>query len=303
MTGSAHVELGAAVAKELGLPLGTCRSERFPDGEIQVQIDDHEVEGEDVAIVQPTPTPNDRSDPVLELLLIADACHRVGAASIFAIVPYFGYARQDRRKRPGEPLGVRVMAQVLATAPVERLVTIDPHSHALEASLDMPVETLTAAPLLVEALKSDLPQRDLVVVAPSLGAVRLARELARLLRAPVALVHDAPRAPIVGDVRGRLPIIVTDMVSTGEPALAAARALRESGSHDDVRMVATHAALCPGVLERLREAGLRRLVMTDTLAPPAPQPGVTIVSVAPLLAASIRRTSTRRRMAHFMLHP
>ncbi|HVJ90617.1 MAG TPA: ribose-phosphate pyrophosphokinase [Labilithrix sp.] len=309
LAGSAHPALGSLVARELGLRLGGSRTSRFPDGEIKVEIDDHEVAGEDVAIVQPTPS---GSDALLELLLIADACHRVGAATIFAIVPYFGYARQDARKHAGLPLGVRVAAKVLAAAPFERLVTVDPHSDVLAASLEMPMDSLSAVPLLVEALEAELSERDrnLVVVAPDLGAMRLAREYARLLRVPMAVVHKVRTSGtqvsverIAGDVQGRQALIVDDMISTGGTVVAAARALRNAGIQGELLVAATHAVFSPGVIDRLREADVRRIFCTDTIASSLSGPDATVVSVAPLLATCIRTTTTRRRRAHFVLHP
>jgi ribose-phosphate pyrophosphokinase len=308
LTGSAHPALGAAVARELGQPLGRCRTERFPDGEVHVEIDDREVEGQDVAIVQPMP--HGGSQQLLELLLIADACRRVGAGTVFAVVPYFAYARQDARKRPGEPLGVSVVTRILATAPFERVVTVDPHSNVLAASLEMPMESLSAIPLLAEALEAELPRRNLVVVAPDFGAVKLAREYARLLRSPTAVVHkvrtsgtDVSVERVAGEVQGLHPIVVDDMISTGGTVMAAANAIRNSGSQHDVTVAATHAVLTPAVIDRLREAGIQRLFLTDTIAPAVSGSGVTIVSVAPLLAACIRRITTQRRKAHLMLHP
>ncbi|MCW5832669.1 MAG: ribose-phosphate pyrophosphokinase [Labilithrix sp.] len=313
LTGSAHPVLGAEVARELGMPLGVCRTARFPDGEIQVEIDDLEVEGEDVAIVQPTPSgAAARGDALLELLFIADACHRGGAASIFAVVPYFGYARQDARKLSGVPLGARVVTRLLGTAPFERVVTVDPHSDVLGACLDAPMVSLSAVPLLVEALDGELAERerDLVVVAPDVGAVRLAREYARRLRAPVAVAYKVRTSGaevsierIAGDVRGRRPIIVDDMITTGGTMVAAAGAVQAEGSLSDVTVAATHAVLTPGAMDRLREAGLRRVVVTDTLASSASEYGATVVSVARLLAASIRHVAMRRRRAQLVLHP
>jgi ribose-phosphate pyrophosphokinase len=313
LTGSAHPALGSAVARELGLTLGMCRSTRFPDGEVRVEIDDHEVEGEDVVIVQPTPAGR---DSLLELLLIADACKRVGAGTVFAVVPYFGYARQDGRKQAGTPLGVRVAAQILGTGRFERIATVDPHSDVLAASLDMAMDSLSAVPLLVEALASELPERDrnIVIVAPDAGAMRLAREYSRRLRAPVAIVHKVRTSGmevaverVAGDVRGRRPIIVDDMISTGATMVAAAQAVRSEGSSRDIVLVATHAVLTAGIVERLGGADLQRVLLTDTLAAPVPERWLgdraTVVSVAPLLAASIRRMTTRRHLAEIMLHP
>ncbi len=308
LSGSAHPALGVAVAQELCLPLGRCRTGRFPDGELHVEVDDGEVEGQDVAIIQPTPSGG--SDSLVELLLIADACHRAGAATIVAVVPYLAYSRQDTRKRAGEPLGVRVAAQILGTAPLELVVTIDPHSDALAASLEIPMDTSSAARLLVEALKPHLPTRDVVVVAPDLGAVKLAREYARLLRAPLAVVHnlrtskdDPPIERVAGDIRGLRPLIVDDILSTGATVIAAARAVRDHGSQKEITVAATHAVLAPGVIDRLREAGLRRLFVTDTLPTSVSDPTVTVVSIASLLARCIRRITTRRRKVNLMLHP
>lgn len=308
LTGSAHPVLGEAVARELGLRLGRCRTERSPDGELHVEIDDHEVEGQDVAIIQPTS--HGGSTPLIELLLIADACRRVGAGAIFAIVPYFAYARQDARQRPGKPLGVRVAARMLATVPFDRLVTVDPHSDVLAASLDIPMDSLSAVRVLVDRLAADLPKREVVVVAPDLGAVSLARQYAHLLRAPLVVVHkirtsrtDVSVERIAGDVRDLRPILVDDMLCTGATVAAAARAVRDAGSQSEITVAATHAVLTPGAMDRLHEAGVERLYLTDSIAPSVSDPGVTIVSIAPLLAACIRRISTRRRMAHLVLHP
>jgi len=297
LAGSAHPALARAVARELGQALGGCAFERFPDGEIHVEVDAPAIEGRDVFVVQPTSKV--ASDHLLELLLVADACRRAGAASISAVVPYFGYARQDRRKHDGEALGARVVAQLLGTARFERIVTVDPHSDVVEASLDVPFVRLSAVPLLARALEEHAG-RDAVVVAPDLGAVRLAREYAGLLRLPLAVVHkvrktgtDVSVERISGEVRGLYPILVDDMIATGATIVAAAHALHDAGSKREMTVAATHAVLAPHAIDRLRAAGLRRLLVTDTIALPEVEAETSVISVAPLLAGCIGRTARR----------
>jgi ribose-phosphate pyrophosphokinase len=317
LAGSANPALGAAIARELGLTLSGCTVERFPDGEIHVEVDARGIEGRDVFILEPTSpgvpetntvdvpkaTSTGASDHLLELLFIADASHRSGALSVSALVPYFGYARQDRRKKPGEALGARVIADVLGTARFERIVAVDLHSDVVEASLDVPVESLTAVPLLAEALKNAM-EHDSVVVAPDFGAVRLAREYSRLLHLPLAVVHkvrasgtqvDVER--VAGDVRGLHPVLVDDMIATGGTIVASARALRAAGARGEMVVAATHPVLTPGTVDRLREVGVRRLVVTNTIPLQVREPAIEIVSVAPLLAACVRRIAMRRHVA------
>ena len=301
LAGSAHPALAEGIARALEVPPGQSRCERFPDGEMQVDVEPGSVEGRDVIVVQPTSAP--ASEHLLELLLLADACRRAGAISISAVVPYFGYARQDRRKRPGEPIGVRVVAQLLATARLERIATVDPHSDVTEASLEVPMEKVTAVPLLARALVERTAHYagGAVIVAPDLGAAKLAREYARLLSLPVAVVHkvrtsgtDVSIERVAGEVRGRRPIIVDDMISTGGTIVAAAAAVRAEGSDGDLIVAATHAVLVPGALDRLRAGGVRELIVTDTLAPSPSEPWTTVVPVAPLLADVVRRVIRMR---------
>ena len=301
LAGSAHPALADGIARALEVPLGGSRCERFPDGEMQLDVDPASVEGRDVFVVQPTSAP--ASEHLLELLLVAAACRRAGAASLSALIPYFGYARQDRRKRPGEPIGVRVVAQLLATAGLERIVTVDPHSDVTEASLDVPMENVSAVPLLARTLveQSSRYPGGAVIVAPDLGAAKLAREYARLLSLPVAVVHkvrisgsDVSIERVAGEVRGRRPIIVDDMISTGGTIVAAAGAVRAEGSDGDLIVAATHGVLVPGALDRLRAGGVRELLVTDTLAPSPSEPWTTVVPVAPLLADVVRRVIRMR---------
>jgi ribose-phosphate pyrophosphokinase len=296
--GSSNPELAAGIARELGTTLARCVIERFPDGEIHVEVDARGVEGRDVFVVQGTPP-----ESLFELLLIADACHRAGATSVCAIVPYFGYARQDRRKKPGESLGARVVAEVIGTARFGRIVTVDLHSDVVEAALDVPVEALSAVPLLVDALRDQIAH-DAVVVAPDFGAVHLAREYARLLRLPLAVAQKVRTSAssvdierVAGDVRGRRAVVVDDMISTGGTIVAAARALHEAGAQRGIIVAATHGIFTPGAVDRLfRDGEVQRIFVTDTVERRSEEAGIRVVSMAPLFARCIRRIVMRRNI-------
>lgn len=266
--------------------------EAFPDGELHVRVDER-VRDALVYLVQPTGPPVERH--VLELLLLADACRRAGARHISAVIPYFGYARQDRRTQPGEAVGVRVIANLLATAGLDAIVVIDPHVPTLEAISTVPVTALSAVPILADSLKGDLPSGS-VLVAPDLGAVKLAERYASILDLPVAVVHktrlsgtEVRARQVIGDVSGRMPVIVDDMISTGATIAAAARAVAEAGSRPDMVVAATHGLFCGAAADVLSDMGIRRLLVTDTLPTRGRRPPQTeAVSVGPLLADAIR---------------
>jgi ribose-phosphate pyrophosphokinase len=230
----------------------------------------------------------------MELLLLADACRRGGAERLTGVIPYFGYARQDRR-RSRQSLGGRVAADIVAAARFDRLILIDAHTPAIEGFFDVPIDHLTAVPLLAQAIASSIAS-DPVVVAPDLGAVKRARELARRLQAPMAFVHktrldggQVDTQGVIGDVRGRAPVIVDDMISTGGTIEAAVSALRSAGAATSIVVAATHALLVGRAREVLAATGLARLVVADTVPIEAPPEGVEIVSVAPLIASAIGR--------------
>jgi len=298
--GSANTVLAGAIAKSLDTEPVTCKLDRFPDGEMRPVV--NPVRGDDVYVIQPTGPPV--SDHLMELLLLLDACRRDGAGRITAVVPYFGYARQDRRGRSGEPVGARVAADALAASGAQCLVVVDPHSAALEAMCGIPVEILTAVPALAEALAPDVPG-DAVVVAPDLGAVKLAKHYASLLQRPVAVVRKTRltgatvRAEeIVGHVAGRPAIIVDDMISTGATIEAATQVVLAHGGTSVIVVAATHGLLVGGAARRLRGLPIRRVVTTDTL----PQGrsaalALQVESVAPLLADAISRLHHNQPLA------
>lgn len=300
LSGGANQALARAVARELAVELVDARVARFPDGEAEVVVDP-DLRGQTAYLVQPTCPPVDAH--LVELLMLADAVRRCGTETVVAVVPYLGYARQDRRTEPGQPVGIRVVGDVLHAAGIDRLVVVDPHTRDLEAIFSVAVEPATAVPLLAEALRGGLPD-DAVVVAPDLGAIKLAQRYAALLDLPVALVRktrlsgDEVRADhVVGDVAGRHPIVIDDMISTGGTIAAAVAVLREAGSTSDVTIAATHGVLTPEASKTLGELPIRRLLVTDTI--PAPEDSdleLDVVSVAPLLADAIRRLEADRRL-------
>lgn len=301
VSGRAHETLAKAVGLELGRPLEACAIERFPDGETTVRVDEH-MRGRDVFVVQPTAAPV--GENILELALVADALHRVGAARVTALVPYFGFARQERRVHPGEPLGARVAADLVSCGRFARIVVVDLHAPSVEGFFGVPVEHLSAVPLLAEAVRKHL-RRDTVVVSPDLGGAKLARSYAHELGRPVAIVHKTRLSgrhvealDVTGEVKGRSCVIVDDMIATGGTIEAAVNALRERGAGDDVTVVATHAVLAGNALEVLSRARITRLVTTDTL--PARDGGAferVHVSIAPLLADAVRRLAADRPAA------
>jgi ribose-phosphate pyrophosphokinase len=305
VAGTAHRSLAAAVATALGVALTECQVERFPDGELRPVVAN--VRGDDVFVVQPTgPSVNEH---VMELLLLLDACRRAGAERVTAVVPYFGYARQDRRGRTGEALGARVVADVLVCAGAQRLVVVDPHTVALEAICSVPVESLSATPVLAAALEPVISE-DAVVVAPDLGAVKLAERYAALLGRPVAVVRKTRLSgasvrveELVGDVHGHPAVVVDDMISTGGTIEAAVRLLLARRALTPIVVAATHGLLVGPAGDRLAAVGVQRLLVTDSL-PPVPSPAVPLEtrSIAALLAGAIGRLHRNEDLADLLVH-
>lgn len=289
VSGSANPGLAAAIADRLDVAAPDSVLERFPDGEISPAVD--HVSGSDAYIIQPTAPPV--NEHLIELLLLLDACRRAGAKRVTAVVPYFGYARQDRRTRPGQALGVRVVAEAIARAGADRVVVVDPHTDSLEAAFPVPVEILTAVPLLAETVAPARSGRT-VVVAPDLGAAKLAERYAAVMEDSVAIVRKfresgtAVRAvETIGEVSGRPVVIVDDMISTGATLEAAVRSLHFHAT--DLVAAATHGPLTAAAAARLRALPLRRVVVTDTVAQPDTNALIEVCSVAPLLADAIAR--------------
>ena len=304
VSGSAHPALAEDVAREVPCELATCAVGRFPDGEHDVEIG-AEVRGQRVFIVQPVGDP--AGEKLLELLLLADACRRSGAASVTAIVPYLAFARQDRAVKEGRPLGARVLADVIGTGRFSLLVSVDLHSPVIASCIDAPVAHLTAVPMLADALRRH-PREDSVVVAPDLGAVKLAETYANTLGLPLAALSKVRVSPVqvairsvVGEVRGRRPILVDDMISTGTTMASAIDALVQSGCRPEHTLVATHGLFVGGAKDRLDRPEVARVVTMDTLPRGTGAPaGLEQVRIAPLLADAVRRIVADRGLGDLL---
>lgn len=306
VSGTANPVLAGEVARRLGTPLASRVLDRFPDGELHVEIRES-VRGRRVFLLQPTSPPVEQH--LFEVVLLADACRRAGAREIVAVTPYFGYARQDRRAAGREPIAARVAADVLASGGVDRVVVLDLHSRAAEGFFAMPAEHLSAVSALATAIRPDVGARG-VVVAPDLGAVKLAHRYGTLLECPVATVHktrvsgrEVRVQQLVGDVRDRAPFIVDDMISTGGTVAAAVRALVAAGCRPDITVVATHGIFADRAADTLRDLPIGRLVTTDTVTPQAALPlPLRVVSIAPLLADAIARLDRDESLGDLVSH-
>jgi ribose-phosphate pyrophosphokinase len=305
-SGSANPGLAMNIAHALGRSLGARVLECFPDGELHIDIRES-VRGQRVCLLQPTSPPVERH--LFELLLLADACRRAGAARVMAAMPYFGYARQDRRAVGRDPIAARVAADVIAAGGIDDVIVVDLHSRAAEGFFSVPAQHLSAVSLLVEAVRASHAERA-VVVAPDLGAVKLADSYGQLLDLPVATIHktrisgsEVRVQQLVGEVRGRAPLIVDDMLSTGGTVAAAVRALLAAGCMPDITVVVTHGLFAATADHVLRDLPIARVITTNTVAPRADLPlPVQVVDIAPLLAEAIRRLDRDESLMDLISH-
>ena len=290
-TGNAHPVLGEAIASFLGIPLGRAYLARFSDGEVWFQIQDN-VRGVDVFVVQPTGPPVNEN--LMELLVMLDAFKRSSATRITAVVPYYGYARQDRKDKPRVPISAKLVADLLSTAGCDRILTMDLHASQIQGFFDVPVDHLFAAPVIIEYVDK-LKLKDVTIVAPDPGGVERARAYAKRLDATLAIVDKRrPTANvaevhhIIGDVEGRTALIVDDMVDTAGTLVAGAQFLKDKGAKK-VYACATHGIFSPPAIERIEDSPLDSVVVTDTVPiDPLTKPErVTVLTVADILAETI----------------
>lgn len=294
LSGSANFPLAEKVAKNLGVMPVSRILERFPDGELRIEVQES-VRGCDVFLIQPTCPPVD--EHFFELFLLADACRRAGATHLTAVIPYFGYARQDRRAHGREPVSTRLVADLIAASGLQRVVVVDFHSSAVESAFSIPVEHVSAISTLAEAVRSSL-RNDAVVVSPDLGAVKMAERYAKLLNLSVAIVHksrvsgsEVAVQRIIGDVRNREILVVDDMITTGATLEKAIRALLEDGcSSSGLKVMASHGLFVGNAAERLGKLPIEKLYVSDSVPTQAEFPlPIQVSSLAPLLAETIQQ--------------
>ncbi len=292
-SGTAHPVLAKEISDYIGIPLGKAMCGRFNNGEIQVMINES-VRGKDVFVIQPTGTPV--NDNLMEMLIMVDALKRASARHITVVVPYYGYARQDRKTRGREPITSKLVADLMSKAGVTRVVTMDLHAGQIQGFFDVPVDHLMSASLLANYIRSKHLD-DLTIVSPDLGGVTRARELADRVGAPIAIIEKRRPEPgvakvmnIIGSVEGRNCVIVDDMVDTAGSLCEGAKALAEYGAKS-VYAAVCHPVLTDPATERIRSSNIRELIVTNSLPipPEKMQPKLTVLSVAPLLGEAIMR--------------
>lgn len=293
-TGNANPDLAREIAAYLGTTVGDSVVNRFNNGEIQVMINES-VRGKDIFIVQPTCGPI-VNDNVMELLIMADAFKRASANHITAVIPYYGYARQDRKARGREPITAKLMADLLETAGITRVVTIDLHAAQIQGFFNIPFDHMPGGPLLAEYIK-EKNLDDMVVVSPDLGGVSRARGFAEILNAPMAIIDKRRPEPgvaevmnLIGNVEGKNCILVDDMVDTAGSLTEGARALKKFGANQ-IYACCTHPILTDPALSRIAQSDITELVVTNTipLAPSKKHPKIKVLSIAPILAETILR--------------
>ncbi len=293
MSGSANRPLAEEIAQQLETELCRVTLRRFADGEIFVKIDEN-VRGRDVYIIQSTNPP---AENLIELLLLMDAARRASAARITAVIPYFGYARQDRKDQPRVAISAKLMANMVSVAGADRVLAIDFHQHQLQGFFDLPVDHLYAAPVFVNHYKQKKLE-DVVVVAPDVGSAKMARGFAKRLNGTLAIIDKrrtganmAEALNVVGEVAGKNCIIPDDMIDTGGTMAEAVHALKRLGALD-IYICATHALLSGPAVERLSSAPVTEVAVTNTIALPPERhfPALKVLSIAGLLAKAIGYT-------------
>lgn len=293
LSGSANRPLAEEIAQQLGGQLCKVTLKRFADGEIFVRIDEN-VRGRDVYVINSTNPP---AENMLELLLLMDAARRASAARITAVMPYFGYARQDRKDQPRVAISAKLMANMVSVAGADRVLAIDFHQHQLQGFFDLPVDHLYAAPVFVQHYRQ-MNLQDVVVVAPDVGSAKMARGFAKRLNGTLAIIDKRRTGPnvaevvnVVGEVAGKNCILADDMIDTGGTMAEAVHALKRLGAND-VYICATHALLSGPAVERLSAAPVTEVAVTNTIAIPPERhfPTLKVLSIAGLLAKAIGYT-------------
>src|SRR5436190_1913169 len=294
-SGTAHPDLSEEIAQYLGIPLSPCEIRRFASSEVYVRPEDS-VRGADVFVIQTHADPVNES--VMQQLIMIDAMKRASAKRITAVIPYYGYSRQDKKTLSREPISAKLVADMLATAGADRIVSVDLHSGQIQGFFDFPFDHLTALPLLEDYFQDQLGLQDLVVVAPDTGRVKVAERLAGHLNADLAFIykrrsrteaHKIDALDLVGEVEGRPCLVVDDMIDTGGTMVKGAEVLAEKGA-GEIYIGATHGLFSGKAVQKIEEAPIKEVVVTNTV--PIPEEKrigkLTILSIAPIIASAIR---------------
>ena len=295
-SGNANPKLAQAVVQHLNIPLGRATVSRFSDGEVQVELNEN-VRGRDVFIIQPTCQPT--NDNLMELVIMVDALRRASAARITAVIPYYGYARQDRKAKARDPITAKLVADLIMAAGADRVLTMDLHANQIQGYFDIPVDHLLGMPIIAKYFK-EKQMEDLVVVSPDHGSVTRARNLAEFLNCPIAIIDKRRPEPnkseimnIIGNIDGKNCIIIDDMIDTAGTICNAANAIKDLGAKA-VFAAATHPILSGPAVERLEASAIEELVLLNTvpLAEEKKLEKMTFLSVAPLFAEAMTRVFT-----------
>ncbi|GAV25574.1 ribose-phosphate pyrophosphokinase [Carboxydothermus islandicus] len=292
-SGNANPDLAREIASFLGVEVGDARVSRFSDGEIQVKINES-VRGADVFIIQPTCTPVNEN--LMELLILIDAIRRASARRITAVLPYFGYARQDRKTRARDPITAKLVSNLITVSGARRVIAMDLHAGQIQGFFDIPVDHLVGVPILAKYF-NEKGLENKVVVSPDLGGVTRARDLAERIGAPIAIIDKRRPEPnvaeimnIIGDIEGKTVIMVDDIIDTAGTITQGAQALMERGAKE-VYVCCTHPILSGPAVDRLANSPIKEVVVTNTipLPPEKKLPKIKVLSVAPLMGEAIRR--------------
>ena len=294
-SGNSNPRLAQRICDNLGVPLASARVRTFSDGEVMVEIGDN-VRGRDVYVIQSTCNPTNNN--LMELLVMMDALKRASAATITAVIPYFGYARQDRKAAPRTPITAKLVADLITTAGADRVVTIDLHAGQIQGFFNIPVDNLYAAPVILAHLKKRFEGQEVVMVTPDAGGTERARAFAKRLECSLAVIDKRRTGPnvaevmhLIGDVKGKVAIILDDMIDTAGTLTQAAKALKENGAAS-IFACATHGVLSGPAIERINGSDIEEVVLTDTIPHEDKDQHTTkisMLSVDGLLAEAIRR--------------
>lgn len=297
LAGNSNRALTAEIAAYIGVPLTKCQVRRFADLEIFVEIQEN-VRGQDTFVVQSTSFP--ANDHLMEMLIMIDALRRASARRITAVIPYFGYARQDRKPGPRTPISAKLVANMISRAGADRVLTVDLHAGQIQGFFDIPTDNLFAAPVMVRDIKERTDLQNLMVVSPDVGGVVRARALAKRIDAPLAIVDkrreragESEVMNVIGDVNGKTCVLVDDIVDSGGTLCNAADALLRDGARNVYGYI-THGVLSGGAIARIVASHLSELVVTDTIAPTAAvlkAKNIRVLPIAPLIGEAIARTA------------